>query len=275
VVYTGFLDTRLFKNRALSVQEMADRIERDFKLANRMGLKIFRLMGSSWEHALEMPPGSVWANAGIKMEDCLDKMLPLLEKYDLTLAGEVHIPELLSSNYMNRTVDYIDKTKTKRIGFNMDMSIFQDRRRRDTVQNLIAQGARQNIVEFILKNFEENVPQEKLLAEVEKMGGNPVELRLAGPSGIYHNSYNSANRNKPEDLARFIPYTKSVHGKCWEMTEDLKEYSIPYDKVIPVLVKSGYDGYINSEYEGNRDVFQAQMQLRRQHYMIRQLLAKG
>ncbi len=107
------------------------------------------------------------------------------------------------------------------------------------------------------------------------MGGNDAELRIAGPSGIYHGSYNNANRNKPEALAQYIPYIKHVHGKFWEMTEDLKEYSIPYDKVIPVLIKGGFDGFICSEYEGDRSVFRGQIQLRRQHYMIRQLLAKA
>jgi len=275
VCYTGFLDTRLYKNRAMNAQELADRIERDFKLANRMGLKIFRGMGSSWDHALDLPPGSVWAKAGVKMEDCFDKMLPLMDKYDITIAGEIHSPERLSSDLMKRLVDYIDRKKTQRIGLCVDMGIFQDRIRRNTAQNVIAQGGRQNIVDFIIKSFEENVPQEKILAEVEKMGGNPVELRLAGPSGIYHGSYNSANRNKPEELAKYIPYIKHLHGKFWEMGEDLKEYSIPYDKVIPVLIKGGYDGFMCSEYEGNRDVFQAQIQLRRQHCMLRSLLAQA
>jgi hypothetical protein len=181
----------------------------------------------------------------------------------------------LSSEFLKKFLEYIDKKKTKRIGVCPDMGIFQDRIRRSTVDNLIAQGARQNIVDFIVKNFEENVPQEKILAEVEKMGGNPVELRFAGPSGIYHGSYNNANRKKPEELVKFIPYITHMHGKFWEMTEDLKEYNITYDKVIPVLVKNGYDGFICSEYEGNRDVYQAQIQLRRQHCMIRQLLAKA
>jgi len=275
VTYMGFIDTRLYKNRALSAQEIANNMEPDLKIMNRMGFKIFRGMGSSWEHALELPPGSVWANAGVKLEDFYDKVIPLLDKYDVTIAEEIHSPEQLSSDLLKRIMDYILKTKTKRIGFLPDMGIFQDRMRRDTVPNLIAQGARPNIVDFIVKSFEENVPQEKILAEVVKMGGNYEEQRFAGPSGIYHGSYNNANRNKPQDYLKFVPYTYYVHGKFWEMTEELKEYNIPYDKVIPVLIQGGYDGFINSEYEGNRDVFQAQIQLRRHHYMLRQLLAQA
>ncbi|MBP1608609.1 MAG: sugar phosphate isomerase/epimerase [Acidobacteria bacterium] len=275
IAYTGFIDTRLYRNRALSAQEIAQSMEPELKIMNKLGFKLFRGLGSSWEHALALPPDSVWAKAGVKMEDVYDEVMPLLDKYDVTISEEIHSPERLGSDLLKRIVDYVDKTKTHRIGLCPDMGIFQDRMRRSTIENYYAQAGRQNIVDFILKNFEDNIPQERILEEVKKMGGNETELRMAGPSGIYHGSYNNANRNKPEDLAKYVPYIKHVHGKFWEMTEDLKEYSIPYDKVIPVLIKGGFDGYICSEYEGNRNVFQAQIQLRRQHYMIRQLLAKA
>jgi len=275
VAYTAFIDTRLYKNRALSAQEIAGRMEIDLKIMKKMGLKIYRGLGSSWDHALELPPGSVWAKAGVKMEDVYDKVMPLLDKYDVTIAEEIHSPEQLSSDLMKRIMDYILKNKTKRIGFCPDMGIFQFRMRRNAMENSIAQGGRKNIIEFIYQSFEKNVPQEKILAEVEKMGGNPVELRLAGPSGIYHGNYNDANRNKPEDYLKYVPYTYHVHGKFWEMTEELKEYNISYDKVIPVLIKGGYDGFICSEYEGSRDVFQASIQLRRHHCMLRRLLMQA
>ena len=57
------------------------------------------------------------------------------------------------------------------------------------------------------------------------------------------------------------------------MTDDFREYSIPYEKVLPVLVESGLDGYLSSEYEGIRELGRGADQLRRQHLMLRQLLA--
>ena len=38
------------------------------------------------------------------------------------------------------------------------------------------------------------------------------------------------------------------------MTEDGTEYSIPYDEFIAYLARKGYDGYVASEYEGQRFV---------------------
>jgi hypothetical protein len=38
------------------------------------------------------------------------------------------------------------------------------------------------------------------------------------------------------------------------MTEENEEYSIPYGKVIKYLDSKQYNGYISTEYEGNRFV---------------------
>jgi sugar phosphate isomerase/epimerase len=61
------------------------------------------------------------------------------------------------------------------------------------------------------------------------------------------------------------------------MTDQGYEYSIPYDKIIPVLIEGGYSGYLSSEYEGNRhiqDAFDVDSveQVRRQHAMFQHLL---
>jgi sugar phosphate isomerase/epimerase len=77
----------------------------------------------------------------------------------------------------------------------------------------------------------------------------------------------------PKHLIPLLPYTFHYHAKFFEMTDEFREYSIPYEKVLPVLVESGFDGYLSSEYEGIRELGRGADQLRRQHLMLRQLLA--
>jgi hypothetical protein len=74
-----------------------------------------------------------------------------------------------------------------------------------------------------------------------------------------------------------MPYIYNIHGKFYEMTEAYQEYSILYEDIIPVLIEGGYEGYINSEYEGQRntqDAFETDSceQIRRQQVMFRRLL---
>ena len=57
------------------------------------------------------------------------------------------------------------------------------------------------------------------------------------------------------------------------MLDDCTEYCIPYNDVIDVLNKGGYDGYIASEYEGNRhiqDIYEVDSveQVRRHQQML-------
>jgi hypothetical protein len=63
------------------------------------------------------------------------------------------------------------------------------------------------------------------------------------------------------------------------MLDNYTEYSIPYEEIIPILIKGGYNGYLSSEYEGNRhiqDVYEVDSveQVRRQQVMFKRLLGE-
>jgi hypothetical protein len=52
-----------------------------------------------------------------------------------------------------------------------------------------------------------------------------------------------------EGLKNILPYCFEFHGKCHYVGEDLKEASIPYEEVLPVILDSDYEGYIMAEFE--------------------------
>ena len=62
----------------------------------------------------------------------------------------------------------------------------------------------------------------------------------------------SYSNNDPKDLLKFSQYIYHSHAKFYEMTEEFKEYSIPYDEIIAVLKEIKFAGYLSSEYEGQR-----------------------
>ena len=55
-----------------------------------------------------------------------------------------------------------------------------------------------------------------------------------------------------EVLDDLIPYIKHFHLKMFEMTEEGYEYSMDYKALLTYLHDKGYDGYVATEYEGNR-----------------------
>jgi sugar phosphate isomerase/epimerase len=266
VVYDGFIDTKLYKNRPLTLQEIVDQMVVEFKLANKLGLKVFRggPGGSSWRYSVG-PKGSPW-ESNISQFDVLEKALPYAEKYDVIISGEIHSPARLNDEFLDRTIAFIEKTKTKHLGFTLDMSIFVKQPPRHQRARLLEQGARENIVQYIIKAYQEDLGAEKTMAEVKKMGGSNAEVRFASDSGIYHFSHNN-----PKDVAKVLPYIVHTHAKFYEMTDDAKEYSIPeYGDVVAVMARGGYTNYFHSEYEGLQDAYRASRQLRLQHLMIRQ-----
>ena len=55
-----------------------------------------------------------------------------------------------------------------------------------------------------------------------------------------------------EVLDDLIPYIKHFHLKTFEMTEEGPEYSMDYKALLEYLNSKGWNGYVSTEYEGNR-----------------------
>ncbi|MFT4056708.1 MAG: xylose isomerase, partial [Novosphingobium sp.] len=85
--------------------------------------------------------------------------------------------------------------------------------------------------------------------------------------------------SNPRRIRDYIPYFRHIQAKFYEMTEDARDPSLAYDEVIPELVAGGWEGYLSSEYEGNRWVqdveeVDSREQVRRQHRMFERLLSQ-
>ena len=107
---------------------------------------------------------------------------------------------------------------------------------------------------------------------VNYRGGGPVDFGLARQATHYI-------WTEPKSMLEHMPLIGHIQAKFYEMTEDEVEYSIPYDEIVPVLIEGGFDGYLSSEYEGNRhiqDAFPVDSveQVRRQHAMFARLLGE-
>ena len=89
-------------------------------------------------------------------------------------------------------------------------------------------------------------------------------------------------------ISKLIPYIVSIHGKFYEMTEiegkpgQYEDKSINYADTIAALKKGGFEGYINSEYEGQRYQQDRGMEyladeveeVRRHHEMLARLIGE-
>jgi sugar phosphate isomerase/epimerase len=254
ICHDMFLDTKRYKDRLLSEQECVDSIVRDLKHAARLGCKVMRVL--------------VFVSP-----ELMEKCLPYAEQYDVKMGIEVHAPWHFDHPWIMRHVEMIQRTGTRHAGFVPDMGIFTKRLPRVLRDRALRNGATPKILDYVSQAYESGVLSEYVVAEARNMGGNAADMGYAEASR--HNVY-----SQPKRLLEFMPSIFHIHAKFYEMLDDGTEYSIPYDKIVPVLIQGGFDGYLSSEYEGNRhiqDAFPVDSieQVRRQHAMFRRLLGES
>ena len=116
VEYGHWVDSRVLQDRYLTTEEAADFLERDLRLAHRLGFRILRTKMPVISDSLE--PVENW-------RDIILAVLPLAEMLGLTMCPEIHIPTNLTSKMLQDYVDFIKETGTKSFALNIDFSVFR------------------------------------------------------------------------------------------------------------------------------------------------------
>ncbi|MEH7094425.1 TIM barrel protein [Neobacillus vireti] len=245
-----YLDVHQFRDHIMTHREAAERLKNDIKIAAKLGFKNVR--------PLCLVPIEV-----------IEMALETAEKYDVRIGKEIHAPlpikpgkrvqpkigmaGALDFRMAEQIIELADRTGSKHIGLVPDFGIFQhspsqvaiDYAKRhadipETIDFLLENGKNYGL-DDIVKVLGETYPNHKLdLSTIERMS-------LSQSSG------------DPEDLIDIIPYIVSMHGKFYNMTEIpgkpgcYEDLAIDYETPIKYLKENGFNGYINSEYEGQRD----------------------
>lgn len=265
-----YLDVLQFRDHVMNHAEAAERMKRDLVIASKLGFENVRCLATI--------PGDV-------IEACIDTA----EKVNVRIGQEIHAPLQINYNaaidrnppgvvdpqLVDHLLEMIARTGTKHVGFVPDMGLFQY----GTTPSMIASAKRRcgnpEAVDFALENRGKVAPNE-IMDKIKELypSVNPMSLArgIIVPQG-------SA---KIEELLKICPYIVSVHGKFYEMVEDPKnpghfiEPSIDYAEIFKYLKQGGFDGYINSEFEGqgySNDLPDEEMvdeieQVRRHHAMM-------
>ncbi|HVB33467.1 MAG TPA: TIM barrel protein [Patescibacteria group bacterium] len=259
-----FVDLSQGGHRNMTLPEAVETLATQFKLAKRMGFPAVRpSLGRD-----QLDPIAI-----------VEKALPEAERTNVKIALELHAPTSLTSKgkgsrmqYIDRYMELLSKTKATHFGFTPDMGIFARRLPRVMLNYYLRHGAHEKTVQYIDTAFQNGANTDEIAAEVAKMNPNGQDQRCAAVASGY-----GWRGNDPKELQQIMPYIYNIHGKFYEMTEELTEYSIPYEEVVPVLMAGGYDGYINSEYEGQRwtqDATETDSceEIRRHHVMLKRIL---
>jgi len=118
VEYGHWIDTRLYKRHQIGEDEAREKLINDFKIANKLGFKILRTKLGVIND--QLAPVENW-------REIIKSVLPEAEKYNVVMCPEIHLPTILTDKFVLDYVDFIEDTKTKNFGLNIDLSVFQNR----------------------------------------------------------------------------------------------------------------------------------------------------
>lgn len=251
VNYCGSHDTMLLGYRPLTTAEGVERMTRDIHCAKRMGFTQMRLLGAT-------------------PLDVVEKCIPVAEKNNISLNFEIHGPNPLNGRLVETWVKFFEKVKSKYVGLNPDMSLFEKRPQalgRD--QQIRVGRLKADIAKYIDQACADGMAREKAEAAVTKMGGAKPEMDYLNRRYVGYQD--------PKLLLPLKQYCHHMHAKLYGVTEDFKEICIDYEGVIPFLIQNGFEMCLTTEYEGQRFIMDAEQedeveQVRRHHVMLKRLL---
>ena len=179
-------------------------------------------------------------------------------------------------------MDLVDRTGTKHVGLVPDFGIFQHSPSQVSIDYQKRHTPYPEAIDFLVEN-RKNYNPEELAAKVKEMYPKfDYNGKIATSIAIRDSVAN------PEDILDIVPYITSIHGKFYNMTEipgepgKYEELAIDYENPIKYLVQGGYNGYIDSEFEGQRDqqdrgeeyLVDEVEQVRRHHEMMERIIRK-
>jgi len=231
VVMDVFFDYILFKNRVLTKKEQIAMYENNIQFAVKLGFPIVRAMMST--------------NLNI-----LEEMWRIGEHYGVQFGIEVHAPATLTSPYFEKLMNRMEQTGTKFGGIIPDMSIFSVRPPKVQMDKQVRAGANPELVDFIVDSYVKKVPYADCVEQIRGMGAKEIDFATC------KRAYASISSD-PEELRLGKGKIIHIHGKVYEMDENCEETAINYRDSIEILKEIGYEGYIATEYEGQRSFHDA------------------
>ena len=252
VIADVFLNTNLYKNRSLTQRECIALLIKEIKLANALGIHMIRLVS--------MVP--YWV---------CEPLLPYCEEYDVVIALEIHAGMAFDIPETKAFIEEMKRLDSKYIGLVIDTGIFCKRFPRVVKEYELHQGASKEMFAYLDDLFAQG--KDLHMVTREHGGVFPAEFMatLQNEEDRMFAPLCDGYENYPVSvLDDVMPYIKHFHFKLFEMSDEGPEYSIDYKAILQYLHDHHYDGYVATEYEGNRFTLPGQPMAEKQQVMLNQ-----
>ncbi|GAA5026701.1 sugar phosphate isomerase/epimerase family protein [Microbacterium fluvii] len=231
-------DIGIHRDRLLNQDELIEYMRRQIEAAATLGFPVARVQ-------ISLTP------------DSMEQLVPVAERYGVTLALEVHADQYASHPRIVALRDRYEKVGSPLLGFTMDWgatvtgfapSLIEAYRRRGASEELLA------AVVALWDEFYKAGPPADQADHGQRFGrfiglaaqhGQPqfgIDFGING-TGLFGPA-------RVDDWLEIMPWIRHVHGKFFGIDEQHEEPSVPVRDLVTLLVDNGYSGAISSEYEG-------------------------
>lgn len=242
-----FSDRRMWKHKNLSDDELFERGALYIRTAARLGCHSVRLLHE--EHI-----GAGLIPRDYKLTDIVlaERLLPVAAENNVMMALECHGPTSVDDPVHQPYLDLAERLGLPFLGLQVDFSSYEYCISSADVGMHSRHGAHADILNFVRDQQREAyfAGRPFVYAEIEdqvqRMGPNQADLEALKRHqrmGRLH------SLDKLKEYASKVVY---VHGKFYDIDADGQVDNIDYPKVLKALQEGGYQGYICSEFEGNR-----------------------
>ena len=242
----------------MSTDESVDYMRPQIELAGQLGFPVVRTQ-------IGLTP------------DVLERLEPLAAKADVRLGMEVHAPEGPNTPKVQATREVYDRIGSEYLGFIPDFSACMRAIPPGMLDKLRGAGLSEAGVEALVRAWEvPGVPFHRYgaFAEEAKHLGEP-DLPVAQARLVF----TMFGREKIEDWREILPQVVHIHGKFYDVDEDLTSPSIDYQSILDVFAEADRDITMSSEWEGHayldledQDAFDI---VARHHEMCRRMMRRA
>ncbi len=235
-----FVNSTIYRNRTLRVREQVELLERELDVSKRLGFDLVRLVSDT---SPEVTEGA----------------LQHAERIGVTMALEVHAGMSFGGAVTRRWIEMMRRVQSTHLGLVIDAGIFCQRVPRVSRVYFESIGLSPQVADKVDALYARHGDTARIFGDTFTGGRLDVPADLeelyASPVDAEYAFFSTGYENTPLDvLDEYAQYLRHVHGKIYEITDDGVEYSIDYPAVLSRLDAIGYDGFVSTEYEGNRFV---------------------
>jgi hypothetical protein len=232
ITYAANTDQGMLADRNLTDDEMLAMAITDLESAHKLGCEIMRVQ------YLLAPP-------------VLARLAPYAELYNIKVGVEIHNPETPSTPIMREYLAVIQQANSRHIGFIPDFGFLATAPNVPHWNRALAAGVKKESLELAAKLRYEGAPLEEAQKKLAESGSHPAVFgALQGMYGFVQFS----SQPDFEGLKNIIPYTFEFHGKFHWLDEHNREPSIPYEKILPIINASPFEGFVMAEFENEADL---------------------